>query len=496
METSEKIRNFLTGLAQISATAYQIRTQGGGLLYATHNDTAAAFTPEMFDQITSQIIENNAFKYDAIEPPNFLCGCPLANGDKDKAALLAYGSMINGIEPQKHRRQFETHLDQTVALIEENRSYRNEIEELAKQLELSFEDLYLYSQISDQLKSLTLSRQMLNNIMMKIVENTHVEAAFIYLFQRPQYDMEIYPPVSQPGPENWEHFLYHLQILAQSKLAAAGENYIIINDSRSDPAYQKLADLPYRFLLVGVRDQNELYGWIGMTSFNMQEIFRQGELRMLKSLAEQLAIVIANTDLYRNLEKFTESMVRSLVHAIEAKDPYTRGHSERVHHFTMLMAAQLRLKNDDFETLKWAAILHDIGKIGISEKILLKPGKLDDEEFSVIKSHPEKGGRILQPVAQLAGSLDGIVHHHERYDGKGYPHGLKAEAIPLPARIIAVADTFDAITSNRTYRKAKSPEEAMQIIRSVSGTQLDPAIVKIFEKIYTQEPLKDVEDFG
>jgi hypothetical protein len=488
LTTVKKIHDFLSSIAPITHTDYQIRVVDGNLLYATNGDgNVAGFPMGTLKDITRRVIDGNTFMYNTTGAHMFLCGSPVLDGGEIRAALLAHGTQNNGCDPVRHREQYERHLCQTIAIIQENEGYQDEIQELAHQLELSFEDNYLYSQISDQVKSLTLSKQMLNDIMMKIVENMNVDAAFIALPQRPQFDMEIYRSGVTLAPDIWEKFIYDLQVLANPHLNSAADNYIIINDSRDNPSYEQFSALPYRFLMVGVRHQAELYGWIGLVSFNFEEIFRQGELRMLKSLAEQLAIVIANTDLYNNLEQFTETMVRSLVHAIEAKDPYTRGHSERVHHFTMLMAKQLRLKDDYYESLKWASILHDVGKIGISEQILLKPGKLSDEEFRLIKEHPEKGGRILQPVVQLANSLGGIVHHHERYDGKGYPHGLRGEEIPLAARIIAVADTFDAITSNRTYRKGRSHAKALEIIQSVAGTQLDPGIVKVFEKVYRQE---------
>lgn len=490
MTTVKKLHEFLSSIAPITHADYQIRVVDGDLLYATNGDgNAAGFPTSSLKDITRQVICGKDFMYNTNGAHMFLCGCPVFNGGEIHAALLAHGTQYNGCDPNQHREQYQRHLRQTISLIEENKRYQDEIQELAHQLELSFEDNYLYSQISDQVKSLTLSRQMLNNIMMKIVENMNVDAAFIALPQRPHFDMEIYRPGVTLGPDKWEKFIYDLQVISRPHMDSAAENYIIINDSRDNPSYHQLSALPYRFLNVGVRHQGKLYGWIGMASFNLQEIFRQGELRMLKSLAEQLAIVIANTDLYNNLEQFTESMVRSLVHAIEAKDPYTRGHSERVHHFTMLIAQQLKMTDDHYEALKWASILHDVGKIGISEQILMKPGKLTDEEFGLIKEHPEKGGRILKPVAQLTNSLGGIVHHHERYDGKGYPHGLRGKEIPLAARIIAVADTFDAITSNRTYRKGRSHKEALEIIQSVSGSQLDPRIVKVFEKVYRQEPV-------
>jgi HD-GYP domain-containing protein (c-di-GMP phosphodiesterase class II) len=138
--------------------------------------------------------------------------------------------------------------------------------------------------------------------------------------------------------------------------------------------------------------------------------------------------------------------------------------------------------------LFWASILHDVGKIGIPESVLNKPGKLTDQEFLWIKTHPEKGHKILLPIKPLVDSMDGILYHHERFDGKGYPAGLNGHAIPLQARIIAVADTFDAITSDRPYRPGKRPEEALAIMNEVAGTQLDRQLVSVFTTA-----LKDVD---
>jgi HD-GYP domain-containing protein (c-di-GMP phosphodiesterase class II) len=204
-------------------------------------------------------------------------------------------------------------------------------------------------------------------------------------------------------------------------------------------------------------------------------------------MAEQIAVVIANTDLYNDLEQFVISVVRSLVHTIEAKDYYTRGHSERVNRYAMLMAERLDLDEKQKNTLHWASILHDIGKIGIPEGILNKPGRLTDEEYELIKIHPRKGGDIIKPIDQLADALPAILHHHERYDGGGYPDGLKGEKIPQLARIISVADTFDAITSTRSYRDARSPDKALGIMEEVSGSQLDADFVTIFKDIINRE---------
>ena len=173
-----------------------------------------------------------------------------------------------------------------------------------------------------------------------------------------------------------------------------------------------------------------------------------------------------------------------MVCAVEAKDVYTKGHSERVSQICSYMAERLGLKEEDQKNLKWAAILHDVGKIGVPESILCKPGALDDDEYDLIKQHPTKGCEILKHIEQLGDIIPAILHHHERYDGNGYPDGLKGEEIPFFARIIAVVDTYDAITSKRSYRQESNDEKALSIIDEVAGTQLDPHMVAIFKEVH------------
>jgi HD-GYP domain-containing protein (c-di-GMP phosphodiesterase class II) len=194
-------------------------------------------------------------------------------------------------------------------------------------------------------------------------------------------------------------------------------------------------------------------------------------------------VVIDNTNLYLDLERFVINVVKALVHAIEAKDVYTRGHSERVSRCCTRMAERLNLDSRQKVSLHWASILHDIGKIAIAEHILNKPEALTDREYGIIQEHPKKGFHILKPLEQLSDALPGILHHHERWDGGGYPRGLKGKGIPVLARVIAVADTFDALTSERPYRAARSQQEALAIIRELAGTQLDPDLVNVFHEV-------------
>lgn len=176
--------------------------------------------------------------------------------------------------------------------------------------------------------------------------------------------------------------------------------------------------------------------------------------------------------------------IQSLAAAIDAKDPYTKGHSERVADYSVKIARALKLPEARVEKLKYVALLHDIGKMGIREQILNKPSMLTVTEFDEMKKHSVTGAEIVGKVRRFQEETEIIRHHHERWDGKGYPDGLKGTAIPLGARIVAVADTFDAMTSDRPYRKALTPEEALKEIEKCAGTQLDPDVVKLFCEIF------------
>lgn len=178
-------------------------------------------------------------------------------------------------------------------------------------------------------------------------------------------------------------------------------------------------------------------------------------------------------DTLSQVQRGYTDVIVALIEAIEAKDPYTRGHTQQVSELSMLIAQRLGLGDDDQRVLNQAALLHDIGKIGIPDAVLNKPGKLTDDEFAMIKEHPVRGFRMIQHVRSLQRETDGVRYHHERLDGSGYPDGLVDDEIPLIARIIAVADVFDALTSARPYRRAFSFDEAIEVVKSERGTRLD-----------------------
>ncbi len=190
-----------------------------------------------------------------------------------------------------------------------------------------------------------------------------------------------------------------------------------------------------------------------------------------------------------NRELFMGS-IQMLAGAVDEKDPYTRGHSDRVTRYSLMIAEEMKQSAAFLETLRISAQLHDVGKIGIEDHILKKPGALTEEEFEVMKTHTTKGANILRPVTQLAEMLPGIELHHEALDGRGYPYGLQGDQIPLLARVIAVADTFDALTTNRPYQQAHTPDQALQIIKNLAGKRLDPKAVEALLAVYARGDIK------
>jgi len=199
--------------------------------------------------------------------------------------------------------------------------------------------------------------------------------------------------------------------------------------------------------------------------------------RLLRGLAHRIAGALGAIQIRSELHCFLFNTVKSLIAAVEAKDTYTRGHSERVHYLAMRTGLHLGLSPGDMETLNWAALLHDIGKRSIPGAVLTKSEPLTTDEWDLIRTHPERGCDLVATIPRLAGALPAIRHHHENYAGGGYPSGLKGEGIPRLARVIAVADAFDALTSDRAYNDQLSCSEALVIMEKSAGVKFDPLVV-------------------
>ncbi|MBI5195764.1 MAG: HD domain-containing protein [Nitrospirae bacterium] len=259
---------------------------------------------------------------------------------------------------------------------------------------------------------------------------------------------------------------------------------VIVNDAVSDPRFSQKADLHSGFITksiicMPVKSKEKIIGVLQGINKN-KGIFTADDLELIKSIADQVAIAIENARLYIELRETFFATTQALAEMIELRDPYTGGHTKRVMNYSTIIGRYMELDKTQFEKLRLAAILHDIGKIGVRDAILLKQGGLNDEEFDKMKMHAHYGAEILGRIKQLKDVIPGVKDHHERFDGKGYPDGLKNEAISLIARIIAVADTFDAMTTDRPYRKGLSVEKAFEEFRKGSDTQFDKAVVDAF----------------
>ena len=215
------------------------------------------------------------------------------------------------------------------------------------------------------------------------------------------------------------------------------------------------------------------------------EEFWSQEIKLMGIFAMEVAASIKKAELYEEISELFLHTVEALASAIDAKDPYTYGHSNRVARFSSAICEELGMSKKEVREVELAATLHDIGKIGTPESILQKPERLTLDEIAKIHEHPEMGAHILSNIIELRDINTWILHHHEWYDGKGYPDHIAADEIPLQARVITIADTFDAMTSDRPYRKGMPADEAIRIMEEFSGIQFDPHILRTFKKIYT-----------
>jgi response regulator RpfG family c-di-GMP phosphodiesterase len=223
--------------------------------------------------------------------------------------------------------------------------------------------------------------------------------------------------------------------------------------------------------------RGERFGILTVYQGPSARVFDAADADFFHILLRKAALHIENTALYESLYTNLVNTLNSLVQAIEARDPYTRYHSQRVTSYACGIAQAIGCPERDVDSLRFAAPLHDIGKIGVSDAVLLKPGKFTDEEFATIKTHPGLGAKILEPLGLLPPERAIILHHHERWDGKGYPDGLRGQDIPFLARIVTVADAYDAMTSDRVYRGARTHQEAIDEIVRMSYAQFDGHIV-------------------
>jgi len=316
----------------------------------------------------------------------------------------------------------------------------------------------------------------------------NAEAASLLLVDRQKRDLFFEVALGEKGTKVKEVRLSIGQGIA-GWVAEKGEA-LLISDVYEDPRFFKGVDDKTDFIsrdmiCVPVKSKNEVLGVLQAIN-KIDGKFNEEDLEWALFLGNQIAGAIENANLYEELRETFLGTIMSLAESMDKRDAYTGGHTRRVRDYSLAIGMRLGLKNSELETLKLSAILHDIGKIGVRDSVLLKNGKLDEEEYASMKQHPQYGAEILSHIKSLSDASEGVRSHHEKYDGSGYPDKLKGDEIPLLGRIILVADAFDAMTSDRSYRKAMSVESALDELERGSGLQFDPAVVDAFMNSYKE----------
>lgn len=356
-----------------------------------------------------------------------------------------------------------------------------EHKELTQKLSKMVKELSLLHEIGRDLSSILDVDILLSRIVTHLNETLGYERTSVGLIDTHRNELVIRaaePPYSK-------HIMSRLRVKIGEGItgyvAKTGMPYIC-NDVTKDRRYVIFDKKTKSEVVVPLKVRERTIGVINIESYK-KDTFDEEDVQTLTLIANQAAIAIENSQLYSSLKQSYLDSIKTLVSAIEAKDRYTYGHSERVRKYALQIARRMGLSAKEIEELNYAGFLHDIGKIGINDRLLTKPAPLTPSEYEIIKEHPKIGHNILKSAHHLAGAGEIIKYEHERYDGTGYPNGLKNGEIPIGARIIAVADAYDAMTTDRPYRKALGKKEAIRRLKEASGTQFDPRVVRVFLKI-------------
>jgi putative nucleotidyltransferase with HDIG domain len=367
-----------------------------------------------------------------------------------------------------------------------------ELNSLSEQLANTYEELSLIYQVSSGMKVNRRAGEFFKQACLDVLEVVNVRGigAALHADLQDRPEPAIYGQLTLPAAK--------IHRLTDSLMAVLRERKcpLLIDDLMADPALSWLGQHARQLLAVPLQRQEQVLGCL----FVLDKIggdFDSVDSKLLNSIANEAAIYLENAILFQDVHGLMMGLLHSLTSAVDAKDAYTCGHSERVALLSRQLAQQIGLTDAEVEQIYTAGLLHDVGKIGVPETVLQKTGKLTPEEFEQMKKHPEIGARILADVKQLKHILPGVLYHHERYDGRGYPTGLAGRNIPLMGRIICLADCFDAMTSNRTYRKALPLQVAMTEIRRCAGTQFDPLLAEAFLRTNPealQELLRDHQE--
>jgi putative nucleotidyltransferase with HDIG domain len=389
-------------------------------------------------------------------------------------------------------------------LLKKEVDQKAELEKLNRELLYKVEELHILNSIMSDFTTVSSSTDVFKRVVDRTIEIARADSAFFYI---------INDAIEKPfriararGKKNAEHRKNNGNGSVPSPPAASTNEdtdradplATVIMESIGDDMPLLIAEnngvrgLPQEivsFVAVPLKIREKVFGTLTAASYQKDFRFTEKDLFFLSFMTQKAAYAIENLALYENIYENLFSTLDAFVKAIEARDSYTQQHSISVTEIALAIGEALDCSKEELEVINCAGRLHDIGKIGIRDDILLKPGKLTSDEYDVIKQHPEIGANIVGQLGLWSREQQIIKHHHERYDGTGYPDGLKGDAIPLLARILAVADAYDAMASDRTYRKKMKTDRILEILREGAGTQFDPNIVDVFLALHLDKKI-------
>ncbi len=344
------------------------------------------------------------------------------------------------------------------------------------------------------LKDIADFKQLLENVMDLIMEVIPASRGYIFLMNR---DTDIPVPYVRRAPEPVSGDTEIVVSNTILQTAVKQRESLISNDALVDERFvhsRSVASANVRSAICApLLNRTKVLGIIYLDSTDQSNLFTKDDLSLLSAMALKAGIALDNARLYDDLRNLFFNTVETLVRAIQARDRYTSGHSSRVSRYCQLIAEKLNLSTQDRHHLYLTSMLHDIGKIGIPDNLLNRPGQLTDEEMRTVREHASAGASMLKALGQMHPIVPLIRHHHEAYDGSGYPDGLKGDQIPLISRIVAVADAFDAMTSDRPYRKARTKSVAMEELKRCAGTSFDPVVVKAFVECLDEQSTVEID---
>jgi putative nucleotidyltransferase with HDIG domain len=335
------------------------------------------------------------------------------------------------------------------------------------------------------------SERLFTLLTQRIMEVLQARIGYILLLDRDSWSLTIGASAGIPGTVD-KQMRIPLKPGGVSHWVIKNRQPLLIGNINSSSDFNRNSYLGYTretVICTPLTSGDEIVGTMTIANHKDGNAFTSEDLELTSTIAAQASIAIKNALLYKDLQSTYLNTVQALISAVEANDTYTHGHSDRVRYYALRLAEYMGLPNETIKNLEQAAILHDIGKIGICESLLNKKEPLCREEIETLRQHPVIGARILQPIRFLEPIREIIHQHHERHDGYGYPKGLQGEQTLLEARILAIADTYDAMTSDRPYRAALSHEATIAEIRQHTGSQFDPVIAAAFLRMVEQDQL-------